>query len=673
MRTGPSLPKFSTILFASLGLILAIVPVVVSRGPGLATEIVGHHPLDQLDAEEYRAVAGALIDEGHVDETALYPLITLREPPKEEVLLWNSGDPVPRLAFAIVKKGPETFEAVVDTIAGKVLSWEQIEDVQAGLLPTVEFSLVQTIVRGNLEWQEAARKRGVEDFGDVVCVPNPVGYFGIAEEEGQRLVKAVCYAPSGADNYWGRPIEGLIALVDLDERELVSLIDTGPVPIPDTPVDLDEASSGGLREPLNAISLVQPEGPSFQVDGQEVSWQGWRFHYRLDPRIGPVVSLVTYDDIGDTRSILYQGSLSEIFIPYMDPDVGWYFRTYLDAGENGVGRLAVVLQPGLDCPANAVFFDATFANDVGVPSTRENAVCLFERYAGDIAWRHYEAANGRNNVRPRTDLVLRSISAIGNYDYIFDWVFRQDGTISVDVGATGVPQVKAVSSSNAANDENGLDTAYGRLVAANTVATNHDHFFSFRLDLDVDGQSNSFVSEQLKTERLDSESGRKSVWVVDSTTADSEDAAKMVIDMQNPTLWRVINPNVLGPLGNPVSYQLEPRSNAISLLSSDDFPQRRAGFTDYHLWVTPYDAEERYAAGTYPNQSKGGDGLPAWTSADRPLENTDLVLWYTLGFHHAPRAEDWPVTPTIWTEFQLRPFDFFDRNPALDIPISGDG
>jgi primary-amine oxidase len=122
-----------------------------------------------------------------------------------------------------------------------------------------------------------------------------------------------------------------------------------------------------------------------------------------------------------------------------------------------------------------------------------------------------------------------------------------------------------------------------------------------------------------------------------------------------------------------VSYQLEPRSNAISLLSPDDFPQRRAGFTDCHLWVTQHEPHERYAAGKYPNQSKGRDGLPTWTSADRPIENTDLVLWYTLGSHHAPRAEDWPVTPTIWKEFELKPFDFFDRNPALDLPISEAG
>ena len=271
---------------AYLAVLLASALGLAACSPGYATEVVGH-PLDPLTEAEYTAVVSALTDAGHVDGAALYPLITLQEPPKDEVLEWNPGDPVPRLAFAIVKKGPDTFEAVVDVLAGEVLSWEQINDVQPGLLPTVEYALVQTIVRGNQGWQSAARERGVEDFGDVVCVPNPVGYFGIEEEEGRRLVKAVCYTPSGADNYWGRPIEGLIALVDLDARELVSLVDTGAVPIPDAPVDLDEASVGALREAPNAISIVQQGGPSFEIDGHQVTWQKWQFHFRTDPVSGP--------------------------------------------------------------------------------------------------------------------------------------------------------------------------------------------------------------------------------------------------------------------------------------------------------------------------------------------------------------------------------------------------
>ena len=125
-----------------------------------------------------------------------------------------------------------------------------------------------------------------------------------------------------------------------------------------------------------------------------VTWQRWQFHFRIDPRLGPVVSLVHYDDKGTLRSILYQGSLSELFVPYMDPEVGWYFRTYMDIGEYGVGKLAAPLEPGFDCPTNAVFFNAVFADDWGDPYTHERAACLFERYAGNVAWRHYEVVNG---------------------------------------------------------------------------------------------------------------------------------------------------------------------------------------------------------------------------------------------------------------------------------------
>ncbi|MBT8199015.1 MAG: tyramine oxidase [Acidimicrobiia bacterium] len=490
-----------------------------------------------------------------------------------------------------------------------------------------------------------------------------MGYFGIEEDAGRRLAKAICYAPSGSSNYWGRPIEGLIAVVDLDERELIRIIDTGPLPIPAGSVDLDEEAIGAARQAPNAISIVQKDGPSFEMKGRQVSWQKWRFHYRLDPRLGAVVSLVSYEEDEKRRSVLYQGSLSEVFIPYMDPDVGWGFRTYLDAGENGVGRLAVPLEPDFDCPSNAVFIDAVFAADTGEPVNHPRAACIYERFSGDIAWRHYESIGGQTNVRPRTDLVVRSISAIGNYDYIFDWVFRQDGTVRVDVGATGIPQVKAVD-----EDGSGSHEAYGHLVAEHTVAVNHDHFFSFRLDVDVDGTKNSFVSDELVPEEFDSPDGRKSVWVVESTEVGNEQGARRSIDNQRPAQWRFINPNVEGALGNPAGYELKPGANAVSLLSQDDSPQQRAGFTNHHLWVTPYDPSEIYAAGTYPNQSVGGEGLPAWTAQNRSITDSDLVAWYTLGFHHAPRAEDWPVTPTIWLDFELRPFDFFDRNPALDIP-----
>jgi primary-amine oxidase len=270
--------------------------------------------------------------------------------------------------------------------------------------------------------------------------------------------------------------------------------------------------------------------------------------------------------------------------------------------------------------------------------------------------------------RRRRDLVLRMITTFGNYDYALDWAFMQDGTIKVGVGATGSIDVKGARSRTAAEDTDGRDRRYGHFVAENTVGVNHDHYFCFRLDMDVDGVENSFLTEELKAQKVTSDTPRKSVWVVESKVAKVEQEGQLQMMMEHPALWRVVNPNVKGPLGYPVGYEIAPGHNAISLMSGDDYPQRRAGFIDHQLWVTPYRPEERYAAGDYPTQSHGGDGLPAWTKGNRPIENTDIVVWYTMGFHHVPRPEDWPIMPAAWHEFELRPFDFFARNPAVDLP-----
>jgi primary-amine oxidase len=104
------------------------------------------------------------------------------------------------------------------------------------------------------------------------------------------------------------------------------------------------------------------------------------------------------------------------------------------------------------------------------------------------------------------------------------------------------------------------------------------------------------------------------------------------------------------------------------LASPESSVGRRAGFARHNLWVTPYRRDERRAAGEYPNQHSGGDGLPKWTAADRTIDDTDVVLWYTFGAHHVPRLEDWPVMPVAYCGFHLRPVGFFDRNPALDVP-----
>jgi primary-amine oxidase len=648
---------------AIAGGIAALLVLVVF--PAMVSAQSAQHPLDGLTATEYWAVFDTLKASGHVDSATRYPFVTLHEPPKDEVLRWKPGQPLRREASVVVRQGAKAFEATVDVTGKKLISWKELQGVQSNLLDEETIG-VNEAIKEIPEWQAAMRRRGITDFSTVVCFGNSAGYFGTAEEQGRRLLRIVCMNRHDVWEADSRPIEGLVVVWDANEKKAVRVIDTGVVPVPHAAGNYDAASVGPLREVPTPITVQQPLGPSFRVEGHAVSWQKWNFHFRIDRRLGLVISNVGYADEGKLRSILYEGSLSEIFVPYMDPSENWYWATYFDPGEFANG-FSSPLEAGTDCPENAVYFDQVYADDRGGPQLGPRAACLFERYSGDMAWRHTGHSDPVES-RKRRDLVLRTISTFGNYDYVFDWVFRQDGTIQIAVGATGIDELKGAIPRTAAEDHDGRAEAYGRFVAENTVAPDHDHYFSFRLDFDLDGTTNSFVRDQLKVERLPAESARKSVWVARAQVAKTEREAKLHMSMEQPEIWRVINPNVKSALGHPVGYEIMPGENAMPLLLPEDWPQRRAGFTEYQLWVTPYRENERYAAGDYPTQSKGGDGLPTWTSADRAIENTDIVVWYTMGFHHVPHSEDFPVLPTIWHEFELAPNNFFNRNPAVDLP-----
>lgn len=693
MRTDHPGPSARRALGASLMLALSVLCAT-----GRAQAQSAAHPMDPLGWEEHWIVLDAIRSAGHATDSTRYALVTLREPDKRTAAAWSPGEPFAREAFVIVKQGARTFEAVIDLDAESVVSWTEVEGVQPTWLEE-EFGTSAGIALEHEEFRAALARRGYTDLSRIECFGLPLGYFGTPRERGRRLATVECVDTWRARNTFPRLIGGLEALVDMEAGEVIEVTEGEIVPVATADAEFDAASLGSARDTGAPISMEQPLGPGFELDGHTVRWQKWTFHHRMDPRVGTVVSNVRYQDGDRDRSVLYQGHLSEIFVPYMDPAAPFYAYNFLDAGEYSAGGLAAPMEPGLDCPDNSVYFDMIVAGDDGKPGVKRNVSCLFERYAGDVAWR--KRSDHLMESRPRRDLVLRFMAVLGNYDYVFDWVFRQDGSIEVVSGATGIDATKPVAQRVANSAGRGAEAvlastdpaaatgsaagsgsagavaegwsadrpdAYGRYIADNLVGINHDHFFSFRLDLDVDGPSNSLQIDRLVRRRLPDDHPRKSLWIVEPTLARSEADAKLRIDFERPALWRVINPAVANQLGYPVSYQVVPGSNAVSLMDPDDYPQRRAGFVDHHLWVTPYSRNERFAAGLYPTLSEPGQGLPAWTAASRPIADTDIVVWYTVGFHHVPRAEDWPVMPTAQKSFQLRPYDFFDRNPALDLP-----
>jgi primary-amine oxidase len=185
--------------------------------------------------------------------------------------------------------------------------------------------------------------------------------------------------------------------------------------------------------------------------------------------------------------------LSEVFVPYMDPDQSWYWRAYMDSGEYGFGNLMSPLRRGVDCPAYARFLAVTMPQDDGDPMQIADAICMFERSVGDppgVISRPLGRSPQDPKLaagRPASELVVRSASAIGNYDYLVDYVFHQDGSIRIAVGATGIDATKGVASQSIKDATATADTRHGTLIAPGLVAPFHSHYFNFRLDLDVDG------------------------------------------------------------------------------------------------------------------------------------------------------------------------------------------
>jgi primary-amine oxidase len=450
--------------------------------------------------------------------------------------------------------------------------------------------------------------------------------------------------------------------------------------VPMAPVsEIYDADGGPAAAGTKPILITQPEGPGFTIKDGEVSWQNWHFRFRVDPRSGPVINVASLDYQGKRRPVLYEGSLSEMYVPYMDPEETWNSHVFLDSGEyfmnTGLG-IPKPLQKGVDCPDYATYFSGTFFHENGTPFVRPQLACMFERTLGDPAWRHWEHDGPVG--RPGRELVFRSIAVVGNYDYILDWRFEQEGSITVGVGATGELEVKPVkdkmASDNMSSDIMGKDAEgetvqFGHLVAPNTDGVDHDHFFSFRLDLDVDGPQNSFMVDKLVQYKLPSTSARKTIWAMKPDCISTEGLAMQNISMDHPAMWRFTSSTAKNDLGYPTSFEIMPGLTGVSLLSKDDWPQKRAGFSDHQLWVTPYSPKERYAAGVYVSGSKGEDGLPVWVKQNRSIMNTDIVAWYTMAFHHVPRPEDWPQMPTMWHDFTLRPFDFYSKSPLMDLPM----
>ena len=344
-------------------------------------------------------------------------------------------------------------------------------------------------------------------------------------------------------------------------------------------------------------------------------------------------------------------------VPYGDPKFR-YWQTYFDCGEYLVGKWANSLELGCDCLGEIAYLDATVTGDSGEPRTIRNAICIHEEDFG-ILWKHTDIFNGSAQSRRQRRLVVSFFATIGNYDYGFYWYFYLDGTIECEIKLTGALFTAA---------HPGGDHPHSTEVAPGLGAPAHQHLFSARLDMDVDGQANAV--EEIDVAGLPAGPGNPygNALVQQITRLRTESQAARRADGSRGRTWRVISTERANRFGHPASYTLYPEAAPVLLADPGSPVAARAGFAAQHLWVTRYDPAQRYPAGDFVNQHPGGAGLPEFVRGDRDIDGTDIVLWHTFGPTHFPRLEDWPVMPVARCGFTLKPTGFFDRNPTLDVP-----
>jgi primary-amine oxidase len=628
-------------------------------------------PLNPLSAAEITAAVAIVKQSENYKPGIRFTEVAVKEPPKDQV--WNfvmNGQNVrqSRQASIVMLDGKQVIEARVDLDSRQLAQWNPIPGAH-GMVLLDDFATVQAAVEASPEYAQALAKRGITDVKKVVATPLTVGYFdgkdGLAQDN--RLLKVVSYLNVDDGNYWAHPIEGLVAIVDLQQKKLISIEDGALIPVPMKPTPYDGRGRQGVA--VKPLQIFEPEGKNYTISGNSIHWQNWDFHVRLDSRVGPILSTVTYADKGKKRKIMYEGSLGGMIVPYGDPDVGWYFKAYLDSGEYGMGTLTSPIARGKDAPQNAVLLDATIADYTGAPTTIPRAIAVFERYAGP-EYKHQEMGQPNLSVE-RRELVVRWISTVGNYDYIFDWVFQQNGTIGIDAGATGIEAVKAVKSTTMHDDTAREDTRYGTLLDHNIVGTTHQHIYNFRLDMDVDGEQNSLVEVNPVVLPNDRGGPRTSTMQTETSVVSSEQQAAQKFD---PSTVRLLsNFNKENKVGNPVSYQLIPYAGGTHPVAKganfgkDEWLYHRLNFMDKQLWVTQYNPHEKYPEGKYPNRSDKDSGLGQFSQDNQSIENTDDVVWLTTGTTHIARAEEWPIMPTEWVHVLLKPWNFFDETPTLNL------
>ncbi|GAQ81207.1 Copper amine oxidase [Klebsormidium nitens] len=635
------------------------------------------HPLDPLSFAEIQATAAAVrtavLEKGL--ENLRFNTITLKEPAKKELVSYeaNEDSVPPRCAFAIIQCWPKLplVEVIVDLSSSppSVSSWDEKQDAEPLASPD-DCELAEAITKADAEVQALLKERNITQLDLVACDPWSVND---APSGLGRVIQLFMYVRTHPDdNHYAHPLD-FVPVADLNLKKIVRIDKQYEAPphIPDRNVNYHRnLMEKEWRTDLKPLNIVQPEGPSFTVEGNLIKWQKWHIRVSFNSREGLVLHNVGYEDNGKVRPIVHRASLVEMAVPYADTNPPFHRKCAFDVGDYGLGFCANSLELGCDCVGNIFYFDGLMNDSKGEPWEVKKAVCVHEEDVG-LLWKHMEYRNGHSESRRSRRLVLSFTSTVVNYEYNFNWYFQQDGTIEFEIKLTGELSTNLLSPGED-------DPEFGTLVAPGVNAQHHQHMFCARLDMavdDPDGGAALVVSEQdFVPLPLGPKNPHGNGFRAVETDLTSELKAMRCADPFKGRVWKIKNPDSIHPItGKPVAYKLVGTPNPFVFADPQSTIGQRAQFAMKNLWVTPYNDRERYPAGDYTIGSKGNVGLSEWVKQDRPIAGHDPVIWHCFGISHATRVEDFPVMPVEHVGFKLKAANFFDGNPGVDVPPTVNG
>lgn len=639
------------------------------------------HPLAPLSASELLSAASLVKASWPAHADLHFKVVTLKEPPKEEVLKYleaeHSRSSLPamsRKAFVnyYIRNSSKFHEAVVDLSSGRV-------EYNVLLGPFVhangdgdEIVEIEKIVLADEKVQAEIAKLELPEGTVVISDPWIYGADGVDDEN--RMYQCWMYirdpnnSAEADSNHYAMPLP--FSPVVSSETMKVIKVDLLPTGADHTikptrkykiqPPNEYISEAQNLRTDLKPLNVVQPEGASFQVQHEGTSsviqWQKWSFRVGFNQREG----MVLYDVRYDKRSLFYRLSLSDMNIPYADSRHPFHRKSAFDLGDVGAGIMANNLKLGCDCLGSIYYLSSVLSDAKGGVVEMPNVVCIHEQDAG-IGWKHTNYRTGRAAVVRSRELVLQSIITVANYEYILAFIFNQAGEVTYEVRATGILSTQPI--------DEGVEVPYGTVVHPGVLAVHHQHIFSLRVDPMIEGRDNRLVYEEAIPIARSELNPHGNGYYVKETVVEKSSGFDIAFD-KNQT-FKIQNTNVRNPInGKPVAYKIQAPPFQKILSDKDSFNYKRAEFSDKNIYVVKHKDGDLFAGGFYTNQSRGGTGVRSWAERNENVKDADLVLFIQFGINHIPRIEDFPVMPCEILRVHMKPVNFFDKNPALDVPPS---